>query len=934
MNPGPTLCHTGRVLYSNVRGLHKNIRDLTVVSRSYDIIICAETLVSDYRHKAELKIPGFCQPLLVRRNPGNRRRGMAVYIRDGFSAHRKTNYECGCHEVMTLRICTRIHNFYILGAYRNPDCDDQIYDCLLTAMASIQSEDRKAVFVFVGDFNAHHREWLESVSPTDAHGRAAYDFASVSGCSQLVSGPTHHAGNCLDLVLTDVPDIVKAEVKAPIGTSDHSAISIKLDLRQPVPSYTITKEVYLKNRVNWNNVRDDVSRIQLGAILRSAEPMSAFNDQILSIIQRRVTVKRISYRFNDKAWFTVECKTARDAKQAAYRHWSHSRTRDSWNDYVQARSQAERTYHDAEREYLSSAKDKLLSATDPHKWWSTLKSVVFGSSPTLPPLLSENGQLITSPKEKADLLMKHFDSKLSREQLIFNEELAVIPTLNKIAFRSREVAKLLNALDPYGGTDPLKMFPLFFKETSAVIAKKLSAVFRRLMRSGSFPTCWRVAHITPIPKGTPSPDPSNYRPISITPILSKVFEHLVAARLSCFLERSGVLPCNQFAYRKKLGTTDALLTISHKIQLALDQGHETRIVQLDLSAAFDRVNHNGMLKKLRSIGVGGHILSILEQFLVGRTHRVCVDAHSSDWHPVHSGVPQGSVLGPLLFIIYTADLFSITKNVMYGYADDVTLLATIDSPHARSITSNSLNEDLQCISRWCHTWNMKLNIAKSKCMCISRSRSPFPQHEPLHVDGIALNDVDELDILGVKFDSKLTFESHIRSLVTAASQKLGIMRKAYATFNDPSVSATCFRSFILPALEYCAPVWSSAAASHLHLIDRVSHTASFLCGGNFKWNLAHRRKISSVCMLYKIQSNPHHSLYNSLPDRFVARRNTRQALARHPLCFQSIRCRTSQFQRCFLPSVVHLWNSFDEETCAANSIDAFKKKANKILSSS
>ncbi len=128
--------------------------------------------------------------------------------------------------------------FYILGSYRNPDNDDTIFDCLLMAMAMIQDEDRKAVFVFIGDYNAHHREWLESVSPTDSHGRAALDFANVSGCSQLVASPTHLSGNRLDPVLTDVPDTVKVTTMARLGTSDHSAISIQLNLRQNIPAYS------------------------------------------------------------------------------------------------------------------------------------------------------------------------------------------------------------------------------------------------------------------------------------------------------------------------------------------------------------------------------------------------------------------------------------------------------------------------------------------------------------------------------------------------------------------------------------------------------------------------------------------------------------------------------------------------------------------------
>ena len=130
-------------------------------------------------------------------------------------------------------------------------------------MSSVQEDDRKAVFAFVGDFNAHHREWLASVSPTNAHGRAALDFPSISGCSQLVSSPTHRAGNCLDLVFTDAPDVVNVVVGAPLGTSDHSVTSIRLNLRQSVPSYTVTRDVYLKAQVNWKSVREEVSEIRL-----------------------------------------------------------------------------------------------------------------------------------------------------------------------------------------------------------------------------------------------------------------------------------------------------------------------------------------------------------------------------------------------------------------------------------------------------------------------------------------------------------------------------------------------------------------------------------------------------------------------------------------------------------------------------------------------
>ena len=155
------------------------------------------------------------------------------------------------------------------------------------------------------------------------------------------------------------------------------------------------------------------------------------------------------------------------------------------------------------------------------------------------------------------------------------------------------------------------MIPLFLKRTADVMAPRLGVVFRRLVHVGSFPACWRQANVTPIPKGPLSSSVANYRPISISSVLSKVFQRLVSARLGRFMERSGVLPTTQFAYQKGMGTCDALLCMSHTLHSALESGQEARIVQIDFSAAFDRVNRLAILYKLCSVGIGGSVLSIL-----------------------------------------------------------------------------------------------------------------------------------------------------------------------------------------------------------------------------------------------------------------------------------------------------------------------------------
>ena len=293
--------------------------------------------------------------------------------------------------------------------------------------------------------------------------------------------------------------------------------------------------------------------------------------------------------------------------------------------------------------------------------------------------------------------------------------------------------------------------------------------------------------MTPIFKGPLSALDCNYRPILITPVLSKVFESLITLRFGRFLERSGVLPSHQDSYRKRLGTCDALLDIVCAGQLELDRGGELALVQIDFSAAFDRVNHGGLVFKLREAGVGGLILKVFQNFLSSRTQRVKVDGVFSSSIDVVSGVPQGSVLGPLLFLLYIADLPRLLQNGLVGYADDSTLLCRIPHPRDRSSVAASLNDDFAVISDWCSRWGILVNQSKTRGLLISRSRTVEPLFPDLLIDGSMVEMVSELKILGVIIDSKLSFEKQVRAIAASASMRVGILRKTMSVFRDVTV---------------------------------------------------------------------------------------------------------------------------------------------------
>ena len=930
-NPGPRApARNARVMYANILGLHKNIKELAIASKKFDVVCCSETLTSNRRNQVELLIPGFNKPILTHKGATPNARGMAVYIRSGYSAYRKSTFECTCHEMICVRVCGKFNNFYIFSCYRNPNPDDTIYDCLVEKMAVVQENDVKATFVIVGDFNAHHQQWSTNGN-TDARGRAAFDFATLSGTDQVISGPTHREGNCLDLLFTDVPGLVSASIGTPVGRSDHCLISCDIKVVQNISNITISKKVYIKSRANWDTISGDIANISWPQIFNDNDPASRLNSILVDIIDRRIPSRILRHRQKDKPWFNDTCQRAYDDKQEAYRLWTRNRSLPHWNNYINLRNEANLVYTAAEAEYNSHAQVVLEDCEQPHKWWQTLKASLFGVSSSIPPLLTSDGSVTNSPQERSQLLSDVFRSKQSDQSLDLPPACFPEVSLSSFAFRSKEVMKLLGDLDSYGGVDPNGIFPLFLKMNKVLLAPKLSIFFRRLIRSGDFPEVWRTANVTPIPKTSPpSVHPENYRPISITPCISKVYERLICDKLMKFVEHKHLLPDGQFAYRKNLGSCDALLSLVCSFQSALDKGSESCAISLDFSAAFDRINHVALIYRLQLLGIGGLILNIIKNFLTARTQQVVIDGFRGSIVPVVSGVPQGSVLGPTLFILFTSDMWSQVTNPLIAYADDATLFATIDSPHERESVGASLNRDLARIVDWCRIWGMKLNPSKTQAIYFTRSRTVIPEYQPLILDGQTLTVSDSMKILGVTLDSKLSFEDHITLIASTITKQIGLIRKSLKVFNNQSIAIKCFYSFILPIFEYCSPVWSSSANCHLMLLDRALSQIKTLIP-RLNIDLKHRRDVASLCMFYKIFNNRDHPVHSLLPSAYNSIRFTRFSDALNSKAFYPPLCNTFQFKRCFIPANVPTWNVLPDDVVDSPVIQKFKVGVNGIL---
>ena len=323
-------------------------------------------------------------------------------------------------------------------------------------------------------------------------------------------------------------------------------------------------------------------------------------------------------------------------------------------------------------------------------------------------------------------------------------------------------------------------------------------------------------------------------------------------------------------------------------------------------------------------------MNILSEFLSNRTQRVVVDGQLGDLRPVVSGVSQGSVVGPLLFILCTHDMWFGLENMLVSYADDATLLTVVPSPAARLDVSDSLNWDLAKISSWCRNWGMLMNPTKTQSMIVGRSRTIHPPHPDLLIDNVPLINSNSFKILGVQFDQKFTFEAHLRATSSLIAQKLGKLRKSFKIFNDQSILRKCFYSFILPCFEYCSPVLSLAADSHLRLLNRNLNACKFLIP-DLNVDLCHRRSISSLCMLYKIFHNPERPLHSELPNLFQPVRMTRNVANSHSLSFCPVRCNTVQYSRSFIPAFIKSWNDLPQEVVECSELQRFKTGTNRFL---
>ena len=367
-----------------------------------------------------------------------------------------------------------------------------------------------------------------------------------------------------------------------------------------------------------------------------------------------------------------------------------------------------------------------------------------------------------------------------------------------------EVEELCKELDGNKGKGWDSVSPRVIKAVAREISGPLSRLFNCCIREGHYPESFKVARVVPVFKAEDPTQFSNYRPVSVLPVLSQVLERVLKSRLVQFLGDHKVIIPGQYGFRSGHSTAMAVLDMVEKVRKAWTEKNCALGVFVDLKKAFDTVDHSILLQKLEHYGVRGQTLKLLESYLKDRTQYVCYGGFESERGPVECGVPQGSVLGPLFFLIYVNDMVSVSKELeLVLFADDTNIFAKSSEP---SELFKKVNRGLKELDKWFKCNKLTLNLKKTEYIYFGGPGTKGQVNEKLEIGGEEIRRVEGARFLGVWVDKKLSWTEHIGNVVAKVGRLVGILGRVRNSLGGRAVHML-YNALILPHLQYCLMVW-------------------------------------------------------------------------------------------------------------------------------
>ena len=503
------------------------------------------------------------------------------------------------------------------------------------------------------------------------------------------------------------------------------------------------------------------------------------------------------------------------------------------------------------------------------------------------------------------------------------------PPCSSISISEEGVRSLLRGLDPNKAPGPDGVTPRILKELDDELAPSFALLYQSSLNSGSVPQDWRSANVTPIFKKGERYRPENYRPISLTSVPCKVLEHIVVHTVMEYAETHGIIKEEQHGFRKRRSCESQLLGLVDELSECLASGKQTDILVMDFAKAFDKVCHALLLHKLSHFGITGSVNNWIRGFLNDRKQAVVVEGATSGLIPVESGVPQGSVLGPCLFLLYINDLPENLTSTTRMFADDTACHRDITSP----IDQQSLQSDLDLMAEWERKWLMSFHPEKCLTLHVTRKQNPLLGSYTLH--GQTLKSVHEAKYLGVTITDDLRWNSHVTTTVDKANRALGFLRRNLK-IGSKSIKERAYKALVRPILEYSSTVWDPHTEENSTKVEAVQRRAA-------RWVTSRHRQTSSVGeMLEILQRSSLQSrrrkmrllaFYKFHTGDMVINSKAKPTRKKKPTynirnshsCAYKVKTRTQDYrEKSFFPRTISEWNRLPATAVLAASAEAFR----------
>lgn len=921
LNPGPPSNNRNiSIWHSNIRSLNQSkvLALKADIANEFDIIALTETFLNNH----DLDLQGY-HPIYRKDRQNRDGGGIAAYISDTLIVTRKNNFELDSLEAMWLELRSSVSTFLLCVCYRPPDSGVVFWENLQESLDLALQAGHRNIFI-TGDLNA---------DPRTDHGNRLRFFSVSNNLHIHVDEPTRiteTTATILDQFISSdsMHDAVQdIEILCPLANCDHSPVLATLRFVNK-KSKSFSRLIWKYDQADFNGFRNALNNYDWDTCFDNPDvniTASKWTESFLNIARQFIPNTFATIRPWDKPWYTNELRCLRRRRDRSHNIAKRTQHPDNWQRYREIRNQYVHSLEEAQTEYDMRQANKLRSDSfiSPKRWWNITKSLLgFTKNSNIPTLIRSDNSLANDDKAKASTLNEFFltnstidttNARLPQPNLLTQN------SLDTIQLNDDDVLQLLNSVDTSKATGPDNISPKMLKEAAPSIARPLTRLFNLSLSTCVFPDIWKQANVIPLYKKGNKSIPNNYRPISLLSIVGKILEKAVFKHTFNHIRDNELFTRFQSGFMPSDSTVNQLVHLYHVFCEALDQKKKVRIVFCDISKAFDRVWHEGLLYKLSNMGIKGTLHNWFSNYLHGRQQRVVIKGSSSEWGYINAGVPQGSVLGPLLFLVYINDITAAIRSNVSLFADD-TCLYMNSTDHQNNATA--LNRDLEALESWAKQWLVTFSPEKTKSMNLSLN----PQHTgnipPLYFNQSQLEEVNHHKHLGLHLSENLKWNYHINSIVEKAAKRIGILNLLRFKL-DRKTLETIYIAFIRPILEYGDVVFDNCSAECKELLESLQKRSGKIITGAIRgtpsdilykelgWRPLQDRRTDHKTLLFSriTHNNAPSYLTDHLPA--VVHQRTRYNL-RNQDNITTFRSRTSIFSESFFPYMTRFWNNIDD----------------------